>query len=614
MTAAKKVVEVQAVQVWEIPHAELLVSEWETRKTLDQAALKELAASIKANGIQEPLIVRKLEAPKGWNDGPRFEIVAGQRRFEASKIAGKTSCPCIVRELSDVEAHEQRIVSNLQRQDLEPLEEAQAFSTLLCVSGATIETVAAKLAKTPSYIGRRLKLLDAIEPVREALKAGAIEVGHALELARLDEKLQRRLLEYLNVGYRDCTTDPEDDSEDVDETGVCKYCGCCEDDACELDSGANCSWANDEKTICTNPDCLAQMKFEADSPAYYPTPRSVADLRREIERSTLRVLSDAPFPLADEIPPMSCTECPKRSGNASLLFEDCAQDTCTDRECFDSKVKVWIKAELEGADRAKNPLVMLSDGYQSEHRATVDKWEVVVIPEQKPVILCEKQEEAIWINGKNAGRRTMICRDAKCLVHKSQSNHLGYSSDPEKEKADRKKKLEKLNAEKKYRAALFHAVAVAPIQTLYATDLNLEVCLYALGRAPGQYSKKVAEALGWDAKVFEWNGSKQLRETLLKLAPAERLRVALVAAHSGELSVNEYSSTSKPEDLERLAALLGLDPKKIRASVAPKSTVKPIKPMAPKAKSKKTAAKPITKKAPAKKTAKKAAAKKGGEA
>jgi ParB family chromosome partitioning protein len=159
MTAAKKTTD---EKVQQIPVEQLYLSPGETRKTLDQAALKELAASIALNGVLEALLVRPLPVD-GWKSLPDeivsahssdtlYEIVAGQRRHAASKIAGKATCPCIVREMSDAEAAELRIISNLQREDLSPLEEALAFKALLAVPGATIETVAAKLAKLASYV------------------------------------------------------------------------------------------------------------------------------------------------------------------------------------------------------------------------------------------------------------------------------------------------------------------------------------------------------------------------------------------------------------------------------------------------------------------------------
>jgi hypothetical protein len=493
-----------------------------------------------------------------------------------------------------------------------------------------------------------LKLLDAIESVREALKAGAIDVGHAVELARLAPAQQVRMLSWLDVGFiykepheveeedgfaRAGESDDDDfDDDDVapddpsyGERGVCKYCSCTEDDPC-VDCDPTCSWANEEHTVCRAQGCLAEWNEDGGSgeSLWHPTRWSLAQLRAEIARTTLKVLTDAPFPLDDEIPPMACTECPKRSGNAALLFADCAQDTCTDRECFDGKVRAWVRSEIERSEEQKRPLLMLADGYSGAKGAIPD-YSIVRTDREGA---CDRQEEAIWISGARTGHRTMICRDAKCKTHKGEGARVSSSSsrvmgpDPEKAKADRKKLLAKLESEKKYRAALFAAVAMAPVVPLYGSDLNLEVCLYAIGRGPGQYEKKVAEALSWPEGIFGWGSSKQLRERVAKLAPIERLRVALVAAHAGELGVSEYASTSKPEELEKLAELLGLDVKQIRAKSEgkPQPTVKavvPAKPVIVKAPkpARKTVAKPVAKKATAKpatkKPAKKAAKKAG---
>ena len=585
-TSTTSAVESELIQ--QIAISKLRVSINEARKWLDLDALKELADSISKQGVNEPLIVRPMGGVvTGSVDDLRltFEIVAGQRRFEASKIAGKTTCPCIIRAMTNQEAYETAIVSNLQREDLPPLEQAMAFRTLLDVPGATVETVAAKLGKSASFVGRRLQLLNAIEPVREALQAGAIEVGHALELARLDANQQIRHLSRLNCGFHGDGDVPEDD--DYDET-----------------EGEGEEGFDDDGEAEQEPAEETRIRWR-------PTSGSVAELRREIAATTLRVLSDAPFPLDDELPPMACTECPKRSGNAALLFDDCAQDTCTDRDCFDAKAKVWVKYELDQADKDKRKLLMLRDGYSS-NKDVISDYDVVVVNDRKPVVPCESQEEAIWINGLRAGHRTMICRDPKCKIH--QSTRLPYSEpkDPVKAKADRKKLLDKLKAEKKYRADLFKALAVAPINPFFTSDLNLEVCLYAIRRANSQHAEKVAEALGWPADIFGWSGDKQLKQKMQSLAPVERLRVALLAAHSGELAVAEHMADSKPEDFERLAGFLSVDAKKIRAGIEGKPETIPAKKQTPvpaKGAFKKPVKAPAKKAAPKKATPKKAAKK-----
>jgi ParB/RepB/Spo0J family partition protein len=534
----------KATAVREIEIDRLMVSAEETRKTIGYTALEDLAASIRTHGVQEPLLVRII----GGLAGP-FEIVAGQRRWLASKIAGKTTCPCIVREMSDAEAAELRIISNLQREDLPPLEEALAFSALLNAPGATVETVAAKLAKSPSYVGRRLKLLDAIEPVREALKAGAIEVGHALELARLDEKQQIRHLSRLNCGYITSAAENNrfacEDDEEFDE-----------DD--DLDGAEDVFNEDEDGEAPERPEPVGAKQSQ-----WKPTDASVAELRREIARTTLMVLSKAPFPLGDELPPMACTECPKRSGNAALLFDDCAQDTCTDRDCFDAKVKVWIKYELDQADKAKRKLVMLADGYTGDKLA-VSQWDVTVTTGKES---CEGQEEAIWINGGKMGHRATICRDPKCKQHKSRNSSLSRAADPIKAKAERKKVLEKVAAEKKYRASLFSVIARAKTPEPKGAVL-IELVEYAIGRSDGTLKGKAAELLGWDKALFQGHGDvadKRLRNHLSSLSAGDAVRAALLFAESSELTVHEYSVNAKPEGLEKLARLFDVDVDAVRA-------------------------------------------------
>jgi ParB/RepB/Spo0J family partition protein len=586
----------KATAVREIEIDRLMVSAEETRKTIGYTALEDLAASIRTHGVQEPLLVRII----GGLAGP-FEIVAGQRRWLASKIAGKTTCPCIVREMSDAEAAELRIISNLQREDLPPLEEALAFSALLNAPGATVETVAAKLAKSPSYVGRRLKLLDAIEPVREALKAGAIEVGHALELARLDEKQQIRHLSRLNCGYITSAAENNrfacEDDEEFDE-----------DD--DLDGAEDVFNEDEDGEAPERPEPVGAKQSQ-----WKPTDASVAELRREIARTTLRVLSKAPFPLGDELPPMACTECPKRSGNAALLFDDCAQDTCTDRDCFDAKVKVWIKYELDQADKDKRKLLMLSDGYSSSH-AAIPHYDVTVIDGQKRVA-CEHQEEAIWISGNQTGHRAMICRNPACKQHKSRNVSSLKPVDPVKAKAERKKLLAKVKAEKTYRAVLFKTIAATPGPALQkAFDrVVTEIANYAVRRSDSTKYAALGEATGIPKEALtRWKTEDSFAE-LAKRPPHVRALIGWLAIHDSELTVHESDvpgggalNKARKIDLEEIADVVGVDWKALRKTHAPEPEAK--KPAPKKSPAKKTLAKTTPKKAAKKVVAK--AAKKGG--
>jgi ParB family chromosome partitioning protein len=153
-----------------IPVDQLRAAPGQPRKVFDPGAIAELTASIAEKGILQPLLVRPSD------DG--YEIVAGERRFRAAREAGLTRVPVIVRELSDQEALEIAIVENLQREDLNPVEEACAFRQLL-EFGASQEDVARAVGKSRSAVANSLRLLSLSQGALEALEAGQISAGHA---------------------------------------------------------------------------------------------------------------------------------------------------------------------------------------------------------------------------------------------------------------------------------------------------------------------------------------------------------------------------------------------------------------------------------------------------
>ena len=143
-----------------------------------------------------------------------------------------------------------------------------------------------------------------------------------------------------------------------------------------------------------------EVRWEGDGARRYRnvTRETVAELRKRIAHTELRVLGEAPFPLDEEIPPIACSGCPSRSVNQAGLFSDLLQDSCTDPSCYENKLKVWARAELEAADRAGRKLLMLYDG-SAENKAGVSKWDVVV------GATCPSQEQAIWVSGRMIEKR-----------------------------------------------------------------------------------------------------------------------------------------------------------------------------------------------------------------
>ena len=154
------------------------------RRTFGEAELEELAASIRQNGVIQPLIVRALPARPG-----HFQIVAGERRWRAAQRAQLHELPVVVRELSDIEVLEIAIIENIQRADLNPLEEAAGYRQLMDRFGHTQEQLAEGLGKSRSHIANLLRLLNLPESVLSMVKSGQLSAGHARALVPLSDPL-----------------------------------------------------------------------------------------------------------------------------------------------------------------------------------------------------------------------------------------------------------------------------------------------------------------------------------------------------------------------------------------------------------------------------------------
>ena len=162
-----------------LPINDIIPNRDQPRKTFDEAALEELAESIRQHGILQPLLVRPL--PSGG-----YQLVAGERRWRAARLAKLDEVPVIVKELTDTEAMELAIIENLQREDLNPIEEAEGLQALAEKCGYTQEEIAASVGKSRPAIANSLRLLRLPEDVREMTKNGDISAGHARALLAFD--------------------------------------------------------------------------------------------------------------------------------------------------------------------------------------------------------------------------------------------------------------------------------------------------------------------------------------------------------------------------------------------------------------------------------------------
>lgn len=242
------------------------------RKTFPKETIEELAESIKSKGLLQPILVRPSPSTKG-----RFELVAGERRLKASKLAKLAEIDAIVRELSDADAHDARVIENQQREDVHPLEECDGYRTAIEKYKRTAEDVAAKVGKSVSYIYARLKLASLGDEGRKAYLAGKLSHTTALYVARVPPELQAKAVKDLTSGYQ----------------------------------------------------------FDGKNPI---SARAASEILR---RDYMLRLKGAPFPTNDPelvAGAGTCGDCPKRTGNQKELFGDVNEvDVCTDPICYRKK-------------------------------------------------------------------------------------------------------------------------------------------------------------------------------------------------------------------------------------------------------------------------------------
>ena len=156
----------------------LQAGKYQPRTRMDEGALYELAESIRGQGVMQPILVRPVE-------GGRYEIIAGERRFRAAKLAGLDEVPVLVKPVADEAAAVMALIENIQREDLNPLEEAQGLKRLVDEFGLTHEQAAQAVGRSRSAASNLLRLLNLAEPVQQMLMAGDLDMGHARALLAL---------------------------------------------------------------------------------------------------------------------------------------------------------------------------------------------------------------------------------------------------------------------------------------------------------------------------------------------------------------------------------------------------------------------------------------------
>jgi ParB family chromosome partitioning protein len=376
---------INATEYRNVPLSVLNESKTNPRRTFEPSALKELAQSIRTQGILSPLLVRPLT-----ENG--FEIIAGARRYRAAQMAEQITVPVRIVHLSDAASLEAQLVENLIRSEIHPMEEAQGFRALLDLHEPkyNIEQIAAKVGKTPVFVASRLKLADLVPAAVEAFYADEIGVGHALLLAKLPADQQAQALsacfkEVYNNGTRPA------------------------------------------RILLP----VRNLQFWIDS-----------NILLVLKDAPFNKRDAQLVPVAG-----SCADCPKRTGHNKLLFGDDLGrqgDRCTDPSCYQAKVSAHVAMTLA----AKPELVQISTAYggQKEGSPVLPRNKYTAILDEKPkdkqqaqrpeYKTCKFTTEAIITEGCDVGTIHKVCANLSCPVHHPQQQ---TSRDDEKWKAEQEK-------------------------------------------------------------------------------------------------------------------------------------------------------------------------------
>ncbi len=317
------------------------------RKFFNPLKLEELASSIRKSGVHQPILVRQLPASRlretfaDRRKGaplPTHEIVTGERRYRASKMADQPIIPVLIKDLSDTQALELQIVENLQRDDLMPLEEAEGYSALMRHTHISADEIGAKIGKSRGYVYARLKLLELASDSATALREGRIDATTALLIARVpDSKLQAKALAYATT-----PTTHHDDSR--------------------------------------------------------PSGRA---FKVWLQQNVMLRLEDAPFPIESETLVSNagpCQLCPQRTGHDPDLFADVdSPDLCTNPKCYNDKTGAWHDIKIKQAGESgmefvtgKQAKEIFGRAYQPNHMdGYTDLREIMVLDDGREVTIAE---------------------------------------------------------------------------------------------------------------------------------------------------------------------------------------------------------------------------------
>jgi ParB family chromosome partitioning protein len=433
----------------------LNVSKTNPRRTFEETALKELAESIRSQGILSPLLVRPLT-----ENG--FEIVFGERRYRAAQLAEQETVPVRIKQMSDAEALEAQLVENLIRAEIHPMEEAQGFRALLNLEEPkySIEQIAAKIGKSPVFVASRLKLTDLVPAAVEAFYADEIGVGHALLLAKLPADQQEQAL---SACFKEVYNGSQKPARILLPVRNLQF------------------WIDSNILL-----VLKDAPFNKRDAQLVPTAGS-------------------------------CADCPKRTGHNKLLFGDDLGrqgDRCTDPTCYQAKLSAHVAKTIA----AKPELVQISTAYggQKEGSPVLPRNKYTAIRDDKPKSkddakrpeykVCKFTTEGIITEGIDVGTVHKVCANPSCPVHHPK---------PQTSRKDEKWKAEQEKQRKEQAVANATGVRVlAAVSTAVPVRLMKRDLLFILEKLVSLMEENGLEMLARQHGIRQKRDDGGIRKTL----------------------------------------------------------------------------------------------------
>src|SRR5437899_12673 len=504
--------------IQEVQLAKIRESKTNPRRFFDEAKLVELSDNIRQYGVLQPILLRPL--PEG--EAGTYELVAGTRRYRASKLARRESIPATVRELTDTQALELQVIENVQRVDVHPLDEAQGYAALIELQPDTytVESIASRVGRSPTYVNGRLRLIQLIPEAKQAFYEDKLTVAHAFEIARLQPNDQRRALQECFPHYRNAAA------------------------------------------------ILKDKKAEATT---------VRELRGWIEREIHLDLTNAPFDPQDEtlLPKAgACARCPNRTGSNPLLFPEVRQKSiCTDRECYRAKVEALVQIQVKPLEeKGEKPLrVSQAPAWQANGHAKDVLFEGQY-RRAKGKGECLNTKAAILIDGKGAGSIFYLCQTDKCDVHNRVTR---YQPTPQ-EQAQRKKEALEERVEKLSRVSILEAIRKKLPDVLSRLDLEMVVLDY-FRRLGHDNHRRLSTLYAWEEKKSKtsWSAQTVNYEKIAAAATqamttADLHRFLVVCALVSDLycpGYNQTQSLERSSNLARAAVRCKVDTARITEAV-----------------------------------------------